>query len=145
MLGRWLEPRSEQAYALLRGAAGLMFCFHGVQKLFGVLAASQPAFGSQLWVGGVIELCAGLCVALGLFAAGSAFLASGTMAVAYTQFHWKLELGTQLLPAINKGELALLYAVLFLFIACKGAGRYSVDAWRQRRATTPSGASSPRS
>jgi putative oxidoreductase len=145
MLERWLEPRSELAYALLRVAAGLMFCFHGVQKLFGVLTASPPAVGSQLWVGGVIELAGGLCIALGVFAVASAFLASGTMAVAYTQFHWKLELGTQLLPAINKGELALLYAVLFLFIACKGAGRYSLDAWRQRRATTPSGASSPRS
>jgi uncharacterized membrane protein YphA (DoxX/SURF4 family) len=34
---------------------------------------------------------------------------------------------------VNKGELALVYALLFLFIACHGAGRYSVDARRKRR------------
>jgi len=38
--------------------------------------------------------------------AWAAFLASGTMAVAYAQFHWKLQLGSALLPPIDKGELA---------------------------------------
>ncbi len=52
------------------------------------------------------------------------------MAVAYTQFHWKLDLGSRLLPGVNKGESALLYSVLFLSIACKGGGRFSLDALR---------------
>jgi putative oxidoreductase len=121
------------AFALLRVVAGLSFSFHGVQKLFGVLTASQPAPGSQLWVGGIIELVGGLAIALGAFTVWAAFLASGTMAVAYVQFHWKLQLGSQLLPAINKGELALVYCVLFLFVACAGAGPYSVDALRSKR------------
>jgi putative oxidoreductase len=55
------------------------------------------------------------------------------MAVAYVQFHWKLELGSHLLPAINKGELALVYSLLFLFIACRGSGAASVDARAGRR------------
>jgi putative oxidoreductase len=132
MLDRVLSPRREIAFALLRVAAGLMFSFHGVQKLFGVLTASQPAPGSQLWIGGIIELVGGLAIALGAFTVWAAFLASGTMAVAYVQFHWKLQLGSQLLPAINKGELALVYCVLFLFVACAGAGPYSVDALRSK-------------
>ena len=52
------------------------------------------------------------------------------MAVAYTQFHWKLAGGSHFFPAINKGELAVLYSVLFLFIACRGAGPLSLDRRR---------------
>ena len=57
----------------------------------------------------------------------AAFLASGTMAVAYVQFHWKLAGGQMLLPSQNKGELALLYSFVFLFLACKGSGIWSID------------------
>ena len=32
------------------------------------------------------------------------------------------------LPPVNKGEVAVLYCFLFLYIAARGAGRYSVDA-----------------
>lgn len=54
------------------------------------------------------------------------------MAVAYIQFHWKFQLGPEFFPAVNKGEPALVYAFLFLFIACKGAGLWSVDGRRAR-------------
>ena len=126
MLKRILEPKTEAAYAFLRIVAGLMFTFHGVQKLFGVLSESRPPLGSQLWVGGLIELIAGVAIASGLFTSCAAFVASGTMAVAYIQFHWRLDFGARFFPAINKGELALLYAVLFLFIACRGGGPWSL-------------------
>lgn len=131
MLARHLQPRTEQAYALLRIISGLMFSFHGMQKILGILSEHQPAVGSQIWIGGVIELVAGLAIALGLLTTWAAFLASGTMAVAYTQFHWKLSFGAAFFPAVNKGELALLYAFLFLFIACRGAGIWSVDRARR--------------
>lgn len=127
-------PGAEAAYTLLRVVAGLMFAFHGLQKVFGVLGGFQPAFGTQLWFGGVIELATGLAIAAGAYTAWAAFLASGTMAVAYLQFHWKLELGARLLPAVNQGELALLYAALFLYVACRGGGRVSVDGGRARPA-----------
>lgn len=120
------------AYALLRLVAGAMFSFHGAQKLFHVFTDHAPAVGSQLWVGGVIELLCGAAVALGLFTPWAAFLASGTMAVAYVQFHWKLQLGAGFFPAINKGELAALYAVVFLLVAARGAGPVSVDGLRGR-------------
>ena len=130
MLVRILEPRTEAAYVLLRVVAGLMFAFHGAQKLFGVLIDSQPPVGSQLWFGAILELGAGVAIAAGFFTAWAAFLASGTMAVAYVQFHWKLDFGEKFFPAVNNGELALLYSLLFLFVACRGGGRWSIDGRR---------------
>lgn len=133
MLERLLEPKTDVAYVLLRIVSGLLFAFHGVQKVFGVLSDFQPPIGSQLWIGGVIELVAGLAIAAGVFTTWAAFLASGTMAVAYTQFHWKLAFGAEFFPAVNKGELALLYSVLFLFIACRGGGPMSFDRGRSTK------------
>ena len=116
-------------YAALRIVAGAAFSFHGVQKIFGWLGQGHaPSVGSQLWVGGIIELVCGTLIALGLFTRPAAFLASGTMAVAYLQFHWKLAFADwKWLPAINKGELALIYCSLFLFIFARGAGSASLD------------------
>lgn len=128
MLDKVLPRHADHAYAALRIVAGLMFAFHGLQKIFGVLGKTSPAFASQLWFGGLIELVCGTAIAVGLLTRWAAFLASGTMAVAYIQFHWKLELGERLLPVVNRGELALLYAFVFLFIACRGAGPWSVDS-----------------
>ncbi len=130
MLTRLLEPKLEAVYTFLRIVAGLMFAFHGLQILFGVLADSRPPVGSQGWFGGIIELVTGIAVAAGAFTIWAAFLASGTMAVAYVQFHWKLDLGARFFPAVNQGELALLYSVVFLFIACRGGGRWSLDRRR---------------
>lgn len=127
MLSRFLAPRADAAYALLRAVSGLLFALHGMQKLFGVLGGTVQPAGSQLWVGAVIELAAGVAIAAGLFTTPAAFLASGTMAVAYTQFHWKLAWGAGFFPPVNKGELALLYALLFLYVACRGGGAFSVD------------------
>lgn len=123
-----LEKFADHAYAFMRLIAGAMLAMHGLQKLFGILSEyPQPAVGSQMWVGGVIELFGGLCVATGFQTRLAAFLCSGMMAVAYTQFHWKLQLGTGFFPIVNKGELAALYSVLFLFIACKGGAKWSLD------------------
>lgn len=131
---RWLSPYTEHAYALLRAGSGLMFAVHGVQKVFGIFAAGPKEFGTQMWIGGAIELVCGVLIALGFKTPWNAFLSSGTMAVAYTQFHWKFQLGEQLVPTVNKGELALVYALLFLYIACRGSGAFSIDAWRSQRA-----------
>ena len=68
-------------------------------------------------------------MALGLLAGFAAFLASGLMAAAYFMVHapqgfW---------PIINKGELAVVYCFLFLYIAARGSGPYSVDAAMRKR------------
>lgn len=130
MLRRLLEPWSECVYATLRIAAGLMFSFHGIQKMFGILTDHpRPEAWSQMWFGGIIELLGGLLIAAGLLTTCAAFVASGTMLVAYLQFHWKGRFDENLLPGVNGGELALLYSGLFLFIACRGPGKASLDAW----------------
>lgn len=128
MLSRILKPHTDTAYFVLRVVFGLLFAFHGAQKLFGWYMPYPIEVGSQAWIGGVIELVTGLAVAAGFLTTWAAFLASGTMAVAYIQFHWKLQGGSMLLPVVNEGEPALLYAFVFLFIACRGGGKWS--AWQ---------------
>ncbi len=122
-----LAKYSNQAYALMRIVTGFMFLFHGVQKIFGILADFQPPIGSQHWFGGIIELICGLLVMIGLQTRWAAFLASGTMAVAYFQFHWQFRLGSEFFPAVNKGELAALYCFVFLCIACHGGVTWCLD------------------
>jgi putative oxidoreductase len=115
-----------ETYALMRIVTGLLFLWHGMQKLFGfpLPAPEAPAF--VIYLGGGIELVGGALVMLGLFTRWAAFLCSGMMAAAYWMAH-----GTQaLFPIINKGELAALYCFVFLFISARGAGRWSLDAGR---------------
>jgi putative oxidoreductase len=119
---RFLGRYSEIAYTLLRVVAGLMLAVHGAQKLFGFLGGHQMPIGSLFGVAGVIELVGGLLIAIGLFTSWAAFIASGEMAVAYFMVHAK----DGFWPILNKGELAVLYCFVFLYIASRGGGRYGV-------------------
>ena len=130
ILDQALGRNAERVYAILRIVVGLLFAFHGTQKVLGVLTEQQPPVMSQFWIGGVIELVAGALIAAGLFTRWAAFLASGTMAVAYCQFHWKFRFDENLLPAVNDGELAVIYCFVFLYITCKGPGPWSVAGKR---------------
>ena len=131
VLGR-AEP---YGYALLRIVSGLLFFFHGAQKIFGwVTTKASPELGSQMWIGGVLELAGGALIAVGLLTRPAAFISAGMMAVAYIQFHWKLVFDDwQWLPIVNKGELAVVYAFLFLFVMLRGAGIWSLDGLIRRR------------
>lgn len=121
-------------HTALRIVAGFAFSLHGMQKVFGVLTTrATPELWTQAWFGGVIELVCGVMIALGLFTRPAAFLASGTMAVAYIQFHWKGQLGAGFLPIVNGGELALVYCFLFLVFAVSGGGPVSIDRLIRRR------------
>ena len=124
---KWLAKYEGEAYALMRIVAGFMFAFHGAQKILGILSEFQPPVGSQLWTGGLIELIGGLMVMAGFKTRWAAFIASGEMAVAYFQFHWKFQTGKAFFPAINKGELAALYCFAFLLIACRGGVKWCLD------------------
>ena len=128
-LTRRLSHFEEPVYAILRVVAGLMFSLHGMQKLFGWMAGEVQTVGSQMWIGGIIELTCGLLIAIGLFTRAAAFLASGTMAVAYFQFHWKLNMADSMWsPAANHGDAPVLYCFLFLLFVVRGAGPYSLDS-----------------
>jgi putative oxidoreductase len=124
---KWLEKYADHAYALLRIVTGFMLFFLGTQKILGVLSEFQPPVGSQLWIGGIIELVGGLMVMLGFQTRAAAFICSGMMAVAYFQYHWKFQLGANLFPAINKGELAVLFSFVFLYLACRGGVKWCLD------------------
>ena len=124
---KFLAKYSDRAYALLRIAAGILFAFHGAQKLFGVLGGHQASLASQMGLAGLIELFGGLAIALGFGTRIAAFLASGEMAVAYFQAHWKLQLTSHFFPIVNQGELALLYCFLFLFVATRGTVTWGLD------------------
>ncbi len=124
---QWLSKYTEYSYALLRIISGAIFLFHGLQKIFGILTEGQPPIGSQLWIGGMIELICGIAIVIGFRTRWVAFLASGTMAVAYFQFHWKFQFGPQFFPAVNGGDAAILYCLVFLYIACRGSGIWAAD------------------
>ena len=153
MLAGFLDRHADKVYALLRMVAGVLFALHGVQKLFGWPPNPEhasPEMWSQMWWGAVIELGAGTLLFFGLFTRLAAFIASGEMAVAYLQFHWKvLEMpftwnfdgafdGYRWLPSVNKGELAAIYCFLFLYFVFAGGRRCSIDRLlQQRRAPVP--------
>jgi putative oxidoreductase len=83
---------------------------------------------SRAGLAGAIELVAGTLTLIGLFTALAAFIASGEMAFAYFIAHQPR--GTW--PIENGGELAALYCFIFLFIATRGGGIWSVDWLRGR-------------
>ena len=115
---RRFEP---YAYALLRIVAGLLFLFHGLQKL-GVLGGQMVPLASLVGAAAIIETVGGVLIMVGFATSPVAFLCSGEMAYAYFTAHQPR--GTW--PIQNGGELAALYAFVFLFIAARGSGRLSV-------------------
>jgi putative oxidoreductase len=120
---------SDQLYALLRIVAGYLFACHGAQKLLGVLGGvdgngATVELATRYGLAGIIELVGGLLILVGLFASWAAFIASGQMAVAYFMAH--ASQGSFLFPIQNGGELAVVYCFLFLFIAARGAGKWSI-------------------
>jgi putative oxidoreductase len=123
----FLSKYSDQAYAFLRIVSGFLFAFHGMQKILGIMSDFQAEVGTQAWFGGIIELVGGAMIMLGLKTSIAAFICSGTMAVAYFQFHWKGQFGPEFFPAINKGEPAVLYCFIFLYLACRGSGIWAID------------------
>jgi putative oxidoreductase len=120
---RFLDKFTEQAYALLRIASGLMFMAHGVQKLFNFPIDFPWPLNPMTTAAAGIELIGGVLIVLGLFTRPVAFICSGMSAVGYWMAH-----GSQgLYPIANGGEIIALYSIIFLFIATRGAGIWSLD------------------
>ena len=115
-------------YFLLRVVAGLIFIQTGGVILFGWFGGmpghpGAPPLLSQMGIGGVLEFFGGLAILLGLATRPVAFILSGMMAVAYWQFHaphgpW---------PTQNQGIPAVLLCFIFLHLAAKGGGDWSLD------------------
>ena len=111
--------------------AGLLFLQHGTGKILKFPAGVVPAnfnLASMPGYAGVIELVCGVLLVIGLFSRPAAFIASGMTAVAYFMVHAPMGF----YPILNKGELAVLYCFVFLYIAAAGAGPWSLDAMRKK-------------
>lgn len=133
-----MKKAEEIAWLLLRIVAGVMFFQAGAMGILGWFGGLPAPMGptapflSQIWIGKMMELVGGAAIVLGLFTRPVAFLLSGEMAVAYWQFH--APNGTW--PIVNHGGEAVLFCFIFLLMAAKGAGPFSLDAWRQKRSGT---------
>ena len=122
---------SHFALNLLRIGAGLLFMQHGAQKLFGALGSD----GVETWISlmglaGILEFFGGALIVLGILTRPVALILAVEMLWAYFQAHFPRGWW----PILNRGELALLYFLIWTFIAANGGGAFSVDGWiRSRR------------
>jgi putative oxidoreductase len=119
---------SDAALLFLRLGVAFLFIFHAPQKYFGWW--SSPAFPlfSLRGIAIITELLASPMIALGLFTRVAAVFGAIEMVGAYWVVHRLL--GP--LPIGNRGELACLYFLVFIYLAVRGAGKYSLD-WIVRK------------
>src|SRR5215212_10159757 len=109
----WLSRHSERIFAVFRFVIGILYACHGAQKLFGAFGAQPMTSDPVMLAAGIIEFVGGLLIAVGFLTVWAAFIASGQMAAAYFMAHAK----GSFWPIVNKGELAVVYCFVFLYIA----------------------------
>ena len=127
----WLSRWQPQLLALLRIVTGLLFLEHATQKSFAFpIPFPMLPLPPLLVAAGVVELVAGVLVTFGLFTRLAAFLASGEMAIAFFLKH----LPQGFWPVVNKGEAAILFCFIFLYLAAAGPGAWSIDGARIKNA-----------
>ena len=139
-LNRFADP----VYCITRFIVGLMLASHGGQLVFGLFGGMPGSNNAFTQTGGWIQLVGGLLIAFGLFTRLAAFICSGMFAVAYFKIHVAGAATTiaKLFPIAsagpqhsNRGELAVFYCWLFLYMFFYGPGRWSIDALIDRGKT----------
>jgi putative oxidoreductase len=108
--------------SVLRIVAALLFLQSGLEKLLGFPAAGPP-LSDLIVVAALIETFGGLLLLLGLFTRWAALVMSGEMAFAYFIAHAP----KSFYPAVNGGNLAILYCFVFFYFVFAGGGPWSVD------------------
>ena len=121
-------------HAALRIGAGLLFMQHGAQKLFGWLGGVDGQGGtvplvSQFGLAGALEFFGGLLIVLGLLTRPVALVLALEMLAAVFIAH--VPQGG--FPVQNGGELPLLFALVFAFLAGNGPGPLALDHRLARR------------
>jgi putative oxidoreductase len=138
---RLLGPYSDFFFLLLRVVAGLMFLSHGLQKFNIQMLGGftpPPSIPQLTWAAWIESIGAPLVI-IGLASRYAAFVLSGEMAVAYFMSHAGSVLGPvqaaagapgphSFFPHLNGGEITVLYCFLWLYLAARGPGKFSVDA-----------------
>lgn len=126
------ERYAPYVLSIVRIIAALLFLEHGTSRLLGWPSPlPTPALFSMYWFAGAIELVGGILLTLGLFTRCVAFVASGEMAFAYFISHAP----NSFFPILNRGDAAILYCFVFLYIAFAGGGPWSIDAMLRGRRT----------
>lgn len=123
------QPR---VLSLMRIITGFLFLWHGTQKMFNYPIGQAGgetslthfmSLSGMILLAGALELFGGFLLMIGLFTRWTAFVLSGLMAFAYFIAHGL----NAFLPIVNKGELAVLYCFVFLFLFFAGGGSVAVD------------------
>jgi len=111
--------------SILRIVTGLIFTIHGMQKLLGFPASERglAELFSLSWWAGALELVGGPLIVLGLLTRPVAFILAGEMAFAYFLAHAP----QSFFPAVNRGDAAILYCFIFLYLSAAGPGPWSLD------------------
>jgi putative oxidoreductase len=113
---RYLSNVHPWTYQLMRIGVGLLFAFHGAQKMLGLFGGTRMPLMSQMGLAGIIELVGGLLVAAGVAVTPVAFICAAEMVAAFVTAH----LPRGIWPIQNGGELAALYFFTFLYIGSRG-------------------------
>ena len=125
-----LSAYQPQALAALRIMSALLFIEHGTQKFFNFPPAEQP-FGDLMNIiglAGLLEVVGGVLLLVGLFTRPVAFVLCGFMAVAYFMAHAP----QSFFPINNRGDAAVLFCFVFLYLAIAGPGAFALDNSRRR-------------
>jgi putative oxidoreductase len=131
-LAQW----SPRALAVLRIITALLFLEHATMKFLAFPAAmpgSENGLPPMLVAAGTIEIVTSVLIVFGLFTRWAALLASGEMAVAY----WMAHAPQGFWPALNQGELAIMFCFVFLYLVFAGPGAWAIDNRLGARSTAP--------
>jgi len=111
--------------SVLRIITAFLYMAHGTQKLLGYPPGTGIPFELMTLRGasGILEAFGGGLILLGLFTRPVAFLLSGHMAFAYFISHAPANFW----PILNRGELAIMFCFVFLYLSAAGGGPWSLD------------------
>lgn len=128
-LGGLYSKLSESAETILRVATGLLLATHGYGKILNPFGASgmveslgfyPGAFWSPLL--SATEFFGGILIAIGLFTRPAAF--AGMIVLAVTVYFHGIVQG----EGLGGAEKSILWTLILLFFAVRGANSHSVDA-----------------
>ena len=118
-----LSAYAPQALSILRIVTALLFIESGSQKLFGFPAPFPFPVEGLLLVAGILEFVGGLLLLVGFFTRPVAFVLCGFMAVAYFMAHAP----QSFFPINNRGDAAVLFCFVFLYLTTAGPGAFALD------------------
>ena len=119
--------------SILRIIVAFLYIWHGTQKMFGFPSSGAPVPPLDLMTlrgaSAILEVFGGALLLVGLFTRPVAFILSGHMAFAYFIAHAPQNFW----PILNRGELAIMFCFVFLYLSAAGGGPWSLDSAFRRK------------